>query len=248
MTMREIQDLTLTRAMTDQTIASTLEAHSKAFRLENEQRGVNLYAMRATGLPGTSISVDRVHGRADLKPSFGTFRGHISGATVQFTFPHPGYYDRPILRGTRFYTDDRTVGVTAEVHNDGLVEYRWWWAASAAQDSTLFQEWVAATAMNLMLSCDRFRRVAGAPSQEYGLVFELYRIGGDLLLDTWGDRFRIHPPAIVRPNPIVLPALSLGDREEIPALIGILYRDLNNAAGLDIGERILVPELPALAV
>lgn len=256
MTMREIQELVYLRASDFEKVERTFEIRHEQFvgalrehlaTCTNDRR---LLGMRVTAIPTSAdIFIERVYGNQSITPRFDHYNAKLGTRTVNLRIPPGGVTERPILRGARTSSDTDHHRVDAEVHCSGLVEYCLIERVNHDREDMVYPEWIGWLAMNTLLAADAVRRTAGAPAVEYGFEVSCARIAEDgflnLRLGGWGED-RIFEASEIRPNPLILPRMSFGHREEIPQLLNVMLRDLFNAAGIDVGDARLEVELPGV--
>ncbi len=137
--------------------------------------------------------------------------------------------------------------ISQEVLRDGLMEFSLIVDVekfeSGAYDA-IFPEWVCGLTLNAILTAHRFRINAGAPEAEYGLEVEVWRTNGNLHVARLGNQFPIRIVGTAEPNPLAFQRLSFGPIEEVQKVIAILFRDLMNAAGADVGNafEVVIPD------
>jgi hypothetical protein len=253
MTMREIQDLTLQRERGLEQVEARFAARRSAFidellKLANRGDSPQPIGVRVTLVPLTAgLWAEQVYRRPDIQPVNQEFLVRWSGA--EYTLPTLGSYlnARPVLGGVRFTTDISGLYVRVEIFRDGVVD----WAfldsglyGPEANKSHLYPEWVLGPALSAMLTADAFRRAVGGPDAEYGLEVEIIRHNADVQITRLNRGGPNRVLGTMEPNPLRLPRLSLGDRDDIPVLLNLILTDLFNAAGSDPGRERLSIDLP----
>jgi hypothetical protein len=179
MSMREIQDLTLQRAAAADRLEARFAERSSRFRdiivrRARAPKRVGAQGARVTLIPTVDRpSLSGVHGRDDIRPTQDVFRLRVGQAVLDAAVPVGYLTARPILRGTRFETQNSNsmaVEYVQEVHSDGMVEF---WLAEYnliegghAGAEALYPDWVVAMVANALVTVDRVRKAAGTPSAE----------------------------------------------------------------------------------
>ena len=251
MTMREIQDLTLYRDRSLESINAIFDERRRKFEEQlisfgSGTNNKNAFGLRATLIPvGSSLYIERVFNIPSLIPVQEAFDGKIGESPIKLTMPPFTLRSRPILRGVKYENPGDWSKVNIEVLCNCLVEYQLLFPSDPNQ-ARLHPEWFLFMAMNSILTAQRLRNAAGAPSCEYGVESEIRWISGGLSLAHFGGKGRYGDViGNVEPNPVLFPRLSFGEAGEIHELMKILRRDLSNAAGNEPREdRPITLEIP----
>ncbi len=238
MTMREIQDLTLTSHR-------GLEAINKRFQERHGKAGKEIalhnnlpegwHSLRATLFPvGGELYIDKVHGNPSVAPTTKKVMGRFetSGEIKELYGPYVLDSPRPLLRATRSSPYDRP-GSYLEVHCDGLIEHAYSFRRpEEAQHDFYHPGWFVGVIANAIAMAHRFRLACGAPEIEYGLEVEL-EIAGTKPLPVSGyfrsyfyDSYGELPP-----RSTIFPRYSIGPVEEWGELMPIIERDFWHLAG-----------------
>lgn len=247
MSMREIQDLTLNLSRGSERIERRFAERAKSFsqefqRLEDARTG---FGFRVTGMPVVEhIKFDHIYGfeavyRPPLRISFFGMPGPAPARS-----PSPTW--RPNLRAARSEYSTIFDGKTCteyeyeEVHYDGLVECAMVSSGSGFETAIPVRYFAIAAFWS-----DIVRRVAGAPSLEYILEFEMC-IKGKYLPVQLGYRYRNtnnlvwfnrHDMEVgkLRQSPVKFPRYSLAESSDLARLVAIFERDFWNSIGVDFG-------------
>lgn len=252
MTMREIQDLTLQR---DRGLARVDDAFAERAIIFRKKLDDYLSYIRSEGhtvasgiritlIPiGADLYLDRVIGIPELRPDLRIFDAKIGEHSYPLHLPPCSGVLRPIIRGMRYEYSGKEMILTREVYCNGIVEYSLIEPIKTREERFVHPEWVLGLALNAIITAHRFRSIAGAGGCEYGFEGEVLWNEGSLHLTSLGGK-AYRTMGKLEPNPVSFPRMSLGDTREIPRLIGLLERDLFNAAGVDTEEKDLVVMIP----
>jgi hypothetical protein len=240
MTMREIQDITL-----------QVERGLSGIESRFASRGTNFLeflrqfplGFRATLIPLTTLYIERVHGRNDIRVPQNTFTARVGdGGVCDLIFPgHVGGW-RPILRGSRADYEDSLGGTRLELHSDGLIEYAL--SFTAEERFALFAGWWMGLAANAICAADRFRRAAGVPACEYALELEINNRIPNLSVGRYGSTRTVFQLGPFPQKRVIFPRYSIGEPSEFETISNLIDRDFWNAAGHDWDERIKI-DFPA---
>ncbi len=244
MTMREIQDLTLQVERGLAAIDAAFDTRFSLFveRLRNfKGGGEHAFGIRATVLPLEPIFIDRVHNVDAVRPPSQRLSARI-GDSQPFDVLVPPYSLtwKPILRGSRGVDSYKSYESTAEVHCNGLIEYRHLERLKDNDPLRLYPSWVMGMAANALYGAERFRRAAGTPGVEYGLEIGIGNLGGELPVGGYTGRAQVR---LLGPFPgghTVFPRYSVGPPEDFRSLTAVFGRDFWHAAGHDWDDSIEV--------
>ena len=252
MTMREIQDLTLQRdrglARVDAAFAERANNFRKKFDgylsfIRSEGHTV-ASGIRITLIPvGADLYLERIIGIPELRPELRIFDAKIDDHSYPLHLPRISGDLRPIIRGARYEYRSKEMILTREAYCNGTVEYSLIEPIKIREERFVHPEWVLGLALNAIITAHRFRSVAGARGCEYGFEGEVLWTEGSLHLTSLGGT-AIRSVGKLEPNPVSFPRMSLGEASEISRLIGLLERDLFNAAGIDTEGKDLVVTIP----
>ena len=249
LTMREIQDMTLNVSRGLERIERKLSQRSERFqsefsRLETPE---DVFSLRFTAVPiGDEIRFERVFQQRDIIHQF-----DISWCTVNQSngkdlgcptgFP-PRFW-RPILRGARA-EDVADILPTIhfgykELHCDGLMELAFVSHGTYfRKELSLSSDWPVVMFANLAAWVDHIRNVAHVPTAEYAIEAEVRTLGGPINVGNNTALFRsksrggnLPPGLFPKLSDVKFPTYPLGNRDEIPTLIALFYRDFWNALG-----------------
>lgn len=243
MDMREIQDLTL---FVDRGLASI----KADFKRQRDQFGTDMrdladtslrfFGLRATAIPLSPISVDRIYLSPDYDLPDISFK-QSNGRVLQFRLAADSPV--PILRGTRYVDGgvDPEFGDSREAYTDGVIEYRFWRTERKpdAPEFGIGADLALGIFLNTVVAAEWFRQFAGAPAVEYGLEFEIWLNGPNLFpittktLSRYGRGYR---------RSTTFPQYSIGPPSEFQTLSAIFEQDFWNGAGIDLAAP-FVPDL-----
>jgi hypothetical protein len=236
MTMREIQDLTLSRARGSAQLENRFADRAHAFHqwLRAPADGYSKsLGVRVTAMPLTSLYVEKIYGHREVFP-------HPRNAILQiganrriecFVPIYPSR-ERPILRGAQLFDDSNPLSFCEELLCDGLAEIRVRNRFVDVMDNFLFTEWILGSVVYVLSLVKSYRRSAGVPGCEFALEIELDSSMGNMWITnpwhSYGDR-RLGTSFAC---PWLLPRLSIGPEEEFERLVASTIQDLFNSAGV----------------
>ena len=116
-----------------------------------------------------------------------------------------------------------------EIHCDGLLE----WGFFAKQSIELNPDRPVVMFANVAAWADRVRRYANAPTAEYAIEVQ-FRFVGDAV--TVKLPYTPTVEGKLRPDRSLFPRYSLGDRTDVPQLLGLFYRDFWNFLEKDAAD------------
>ena len=261
LTMREIQDMTLNVSRGLERLERRLSERSERFQREFDclKTPEDAFGIRLTATPvGEEVRLDRVFWKGGLvedfqKPQISVFRKSENGGKIELSgLEHLyGLYLsnwRPILRaarseGTLQPIDNLTRSSYQELHCDGLIELGF---VSVRSDRTppsfgdmpfsctLHNELPVVMFANLAVWADHVRKQTLAPAAEYALEVEI-RILRDVIQITRDSGPAGHLSlGTLQLGSIKFPRYSLGDLDEIPALLAWFERDFWNSFHKDL--------------
>jgi len=261
MTMREIQDLTLQVERGNSTIEKAFAKRRDNFKesvaeyfgrgevvkLGDVRRGV---AIRFSLAPLSPIYIEKVHGTIPIQPRLEQFVGRLGGSDRKYDLvaSHSHLNWRPILRGSSASdeAEDR-YRVNVEVTCDGQLNYEMLRMDHEERGNRVYMGWIMALLANAVIAGERFRVAAGAPGVEYGLDMEIWAVGGECSVLSYGSgslyegAYGAFPGGQTR-----FPQYSIGLPEEFPLIVRAVERDLWNAAGRDWDDGIVIDFSSAL--
>lgn len=234
MTMREIQDLTISRARGFQAIEQIIEERREGFRrsLIEIAAADDVLGIRATAVPLTELQVERVYRNAVAFPQLTQFKLSVGiPHKVEAFLPRSYMQDRPILRGAERRQVDADSAIVQAMWNNGLAEIQYYYFAKESERFGLFPCWVLGAVVNTMFMADTFRRTAGNPDAEYMLSIEL-RARSAAAIPVFAI-FNAYPGNLLGAprSPLLFPLLSIGPQEEFGRILGVAINDLANACG-----------------
>lgn len=233
LTMREIQDLAVYRTQSAADLNERFASRRVAF---TEMRRSTIRAdvrLRVTAVPSRRLAVPRIHDSA-LKPSFGSHLVEVNGVSRGPHLPIVGWGQRPILRGTRLYSEKGGTIVEAEALEDGLVEYRLFEFPGAdprEQVPMLLPDWILAAYLDCLLSADRLRQASGE-LVEYGVEVELAAYNAPLRIRPWNSDHPYYSSMEIEQSSLVFPRMSFVDRADMGGLAELVFQDVLNAGGV----------------
>lgn len=240
LTMREIQELTLSRARETQLVDQRFTDRSALFRAKVRntaqalERPLPVNAIRVTLVPlAPDIYTGRLLNHPTIRPLYGTQEAKLGQRKLILTVPPLSPQPRPILRGIQFKDESSGMVLQQEILENGLVDY---WLLDVVYErhhDALNPEYLMGVAVNAILTANRVRQEAGTPEAEYGIEVEVYRHPDSEITLARYESFSHVRPAGKLPNPSVFPRLSFLGRTEIPTVLSILDRDLWNSAGIE---------------
>lgn len=241
MSMREIQDLTLSAARGADLLNRRLEdlrnRHREFCQLQQlitAGSSAIAYTVRAAPLVSQGL-MTRVHGVSEIAPDgVDPYVVFANGQEYQCIDPTRGALWRPMLRGTRNSVDAGLNWNLIEISTDGAYLRSVLHKTGDEQRRGMFVGWLLAA---IIISCDsvgRFRRYAGAESVEYALEVELTAIAEPHVIMRLGAQtFRSFGDPVLLAGELKLPRYSLGPPEERMELLNLVYEDFWASFGLD---------------
>jgi hypothetical protein len=238
MTMREIQELTLSRAREAQLIGQRFFERHELFHQTTRERAqassLPVNAVRVTLAPvAPDLYTGRLFGHPKIKPFYGVQKAKIGSREVVLQLPSLTTQPRPILRGVRYKNESREVTVCQDILENGVVDY---WLLDVVHEKeydALYPEWIMGLAVNALLTANRVRQESGSPGAEYGMELEVLRQPDSYIsLAGYGSSSRVYVAGKL-PNPTTFPRLSLLDKSDAVMLLSILNRDLWNTIGTE---------------
>jgi hypothetical protein len=239
MDMRAIQDLSLVRFASAGALEQRFE--SQATRAsESEERFTkklsryNLESIRVSCIPGSlDLGLSSTYQNTATSPLYTQHIVLIDGREVRLDLPAMGYSERPILRGTRFLSEDSEFRFTRDVMRSGLVEYHLMHAPPSdgpqQDEQRVYPEWVLALLLNTLLTVDRVRNAARSPEVEY-LIEISVRFNGVLQFAPLSAGWTQRTLGVAETNPLVFPRLSYGSQSH-GQILGIVLEDIYHASG-----------------
>lgn len=204
------------------------------------------YGFRITLIPiSGNVWIDRVHDDrfSPIQVDFSAFVETQSININWYDFFAPSNH-RPILRGSRYYHHDQNIITSQEIYSDGVIEYVFLTRFDLKDDSSnrFRPEYIFSWVGNALLTLEKVRKNSGFFNVEYGLELELSKISGELQI----GRFRYGRARVIEENPLMIPRISVGSRDEFPTIMQIINRDLWDSAGVAgySDFRIEFPDLP----
>jgi hypothetical protein len=165
---------------------------------------------------------------------------------VQALTPGYGWSDRPILRGARYWSGEDHFLVSWEIAADGSAEELLFYSGARTrkgEEGVLYREWLLGMVLDALSTINRVRAAAGVPEAEYGLEMELHSIGAELSLATWAEGGFQFAANRIEPQPLMLPRIGIRGIDSFPLILRLVFRDVLNAAGLDLGNAALTVDL-----
>lgn len=241
MSMREIQELTLSTARGLDKVDSRLAELRKLFRHWYAQRGAahQTVAFSICAVPLLADPyVPRVHGDEAIRPVNEVLQMAIGDRGYPLTPPGRQLQWRPILRGTkgvgekedqsrreiRLYCDGGFIDMAAVMwRRDAPVEPN-------GRRYLLYPGWFLGSIFCAFASIDRYRRVAGADTADFALTAEIAIEGRTPVMGM--DETET---TTVRSD-INLPRYQVGERDTWDDLARLIWEDFWNALGETKGD------------
>ena len=248
MTMREVQDMTLTVSRGLERLERRFADRHDRFKAEYDRLNTPLdsFGVRVTGVPlGDDIHLARVFRHNSVVEGCAIprhrVRRHEHNQSVFLDSP-PGFPPqswRPLLRGARAdinaITGPRTFNCYGELHGDGLVELGYLSCSEPFVETALSPDWPMVMFANLVVWASRIRALASASTSEYAIEVETRYLGREVAVGytnrialAMGDHIGRHLANAV------FPRYPLRDRDEVPEVLDLFRRDLWNSVGEDI--------------
>lgn len=242
MTMREIQDLVRNRDRGQEERNRRFEDRRENFRSEvvrtnNQSEAPDpATSVRHTLLPtSNNLYIEDLREVEWYLPSDDAV-ARIEGQKTEIAAPgSPRQVPQPIMGGVR-YERSGLIKHQLTVTRDGLVEYVLIETGDRATSDRLYSEWFVGPLFSALMAAEKFRRLAGGPTVEYGLESEILRHPEASFQVV---RLGSGGPTLQKANiqehqiPVEFPRMSVGKRSEFNRILQARYRDLCNAAGVD---------------
>lgn len=245
MTMRQIQDLTLSvsRALDllEKRLAQSRDAFSKWTQTGVAHPDRSRLCFRVTAIPVTDdVYMEQVHNVPAVRPGYRAVQLQVNPNGRQFGLPFPltpGQW-RPVIRGTQGEAQAGTRRIRTAVYCDGTVSYEYVaefvepaQGDMAVRPFALYPGWHFATVVNAVETLERVRQAAGVPSVEYALEIELVTTRNMPVLRMGGDLF---DPAGELPAGVNLyPQYVVGSADTWRDLYRLMWRDFWNSIGIE---------------
>ena len=248
MTMREVQDMTLTVSRGLERLERRFADRHELFKAEFDRLNTPLdaFGFRVTGVPlGDDIHLDRVYRHNSVVEGCAIprhrVRRHEGNQQIVLDFPagFPPQSWRPLLRGARA---DRNAGAGlwpfnyyGELYFDGLVELGFASCSETFEGTALSPDWPMVIFANLAVWASRIRAYASASTAEYAIEVETRILGRQVSVGyttqvalAMGNHVGRHLANVV------FPRYPLRERDELAEVLDLFRRDLWNSVGEDI--------------
>jgi hypothetical protein len=244
MTMREIQDLTLQRergiAALDARFLARRDRWVQSLQAWSEANSP-CFGVRLTMLPTVAnLWIDPVYRNPAVTPVRKQYVVRVDTTAIEVVAPGLGWSDRPILRGARHWSEnDRHFLLSWEVGADGLLEESLFYhhpSSRPGEEGKVFREWLLGMLLDALTNITRVRETAGFPGAEYALELELHGVGTEPSLATWSAGAFPTAASRIEPQPLLLPRIVITDLDDFALIIRLIFRDILNAAGQDLGH------------
>ncbi len=240
MSMREIQDLTLSVARRLETIDSRFVNLREKFLSKVKYIPTDgtkrIIAVRAACVPilGDTF-VDNIFRNRDAHPVYNPQRRiYEKGFERDIGMPLSTLIPTPILRGVRLSTESTGFRLEQDVYANGDMSFEVIKVSESQGEDYLFSSWFLGNAWNAIESVYKFRKAAGVPDIEFGVELEVFfRPGGVLKVDSLR---RSGPHAIIgeiHHESGIFPRYSIRSEDELEMLIIQSITDLYNSCGIE---------------
>ena len=250
MDMRDIQDMTLRLASRQSEIEAEFERRNESFMTWNERfRSVyptGGYCLRLSYVPLDEVYIGPVHSCEEVVPQLVNMKGQTQGSQrpfeVSLFLPQNYYNVRPIVRGTRLFSEFTDLGdwFSANVWENGGLEI--WFGIGEDRDSKLrlHAVWLGCLFANGLRNVERIRRFAGVPLLSYGLEAQLSIHGKPTILRGFGDHVVEQIGPVLPIGNHVMPRSEVGPVGDFDGLLTQHFTDWFNLAGFDWDAEISV--------
>lgn len=247
MSMREIQDLTfsVSRGLErkQERLADAVRELEGWVRRQPSNMWRYGYAIVATPLTA-DLYFEKVHGNHALAPvsvnykiRFGDHGRWIDCQSVLV----PNSW-RPILRGTEGTRDNaQNASTLRRVYCDGTVlEYFSLGTPVPSGDPgslPLYSSWFLTSLMNCFETIDRFRAATNGHAVNYAIQVSL---NARMRVEIMGPQL-VHPDTlgVLQAGQVDLPLYELGERQDWPQVLTLIWRDFLNSANIVAGDESL---------
>ena len=232
MSMREIQELTLTIASESDRLNKRFEDLASNFSIiepriqpQMEANKPLLY-LRVTAIPLNPLWLGRVVDRKDLAPASAWIKFSLFNQTSNIDYPWGREHRaaRPIVRGERRTMISKTKALIDEIHSDGSVTL-----VSMYVGPRVYLGWILTQFAALLTTVEKIRRASGNVDVEYALEMALHANPGMTLKlagqGVYDDEYDFEPGSTK------FPRYSYGQRSEQPVLINEMSQDILHSTG-----------------
>jgi hypothetical protein len=245
MTMREIQEMSLTVARGLADIGISFDIRRNAFlQWARDRARVSVVACRVTAIPLEPLAdPGRLSNNPGLFPVLRNFTVTNQQGATSIGVPASDYRDRPILRGIARTADTQSGGLRVELHQSGLIDM---WFCSQPREiepgrvggvrHLLHHRAVLGAAMSVIWLSKIYRFGIGMPDAEYALETEIGQQGSPTPIDYIG-LFDVHTSETyhlsVTDLPRVLPRLPVGAPDSFGEVLNQLDLDIFDALEIE---------------
>jgi hypothetical protein len=239
MTMREIQELTLSVATGAEKLEkrfleldnnfATMMPRLQARMRSDPNNQAHFCDLRFSAIPLNALWLGRVVGRGELKSLMPTISYDIfqRRETINYPWGREPRAGSPIVRGERRLMVGSSLTLFDEIHCDGSVTI-----AAIHLSDRLFFGWILSQVSALLSTIDNLRSVAGAPDTEYAIQLNIQTNGQRLKLTSdqgfFDDEYRFTS------GPQKFPTYSYGTRGERAMLVNEIAQDIVHSLGSKI--------------
>jgi hypothetical protein len=232
MSMREIQELTLTIASEADRLNKRFEELASNFSIIaphiHAQMEANkpLLQLRVTAIPLNPLWLGRVVDRKDLAPASACIKFNLLNKTSDIDYPWGREHRsaRPIVRGERRTMISKNKALIDEIYSDGAVTL-----ASMYLGPRIYLGWILTQFAALLTTIEKLRRASGNADVEYALEMALHTdaamtlklAGSDVFDDEYG----------FEPYSTKFPRYSYGQKSEQSVLINEMSQDILHSTG-----------------
>ena len=238
MTMREIQDLTLTALRGYDFVRERMDRLRADFELVAKPNALNIETKRV-GIRASSIPIQRLALAPDaaarlVQASDRQFRIHRDdGSSIAAQVPVHGFNNRPVLRGHMIDHDAPGLRFRQTVFDDGSQSAYFVHALRAEQEGAgvIFAEWVLGLSLCVLKMTDSIATNVQSPTAEFAIEVELTGPNSPALLQ-FGAQLGTRTPETI----LTLPTYSFAPEQGPLQVIALINSDLRNSVGKDRGR------------
>ena len=235
--MREIQELTMQAVSEATKIETTISDRREKFRVYASgwvnAKNVSGAGLHVLGVPTIPIDLGRVVGRPRLISFAPRVVARFNTQEVNCVLPWRTEDWRPGLRSITGIGQRPDNDTSCSLHTNGTCELRYMFATTE-QRAGVFAGWLLGALGFMLAWMDRIRDEAGIPI-EFACALEMPIFNRAIPLFRYGAQSFEESDGVTLPNGFhQFPLISVGSREEFPAILQRFDEDLWNLAGYDV--------------
>jgi hypothetical protein len=249
MSMREIQELTLSVSRGLDNVQGRLAASAQRFSGWFDGRGVDRlnFAFRLTGTPlSAEPYLNPIHGVLNARPITQNVQIVVGGRRYPCHTAGTLHNWRPVLRGTEAVDDFHATNArVVSLGCDGTLQDMTYFStardenrAAGGREFLLYPGWFFGMVACAFRSIDRYRRAAGAEAVQYAIEIE-FKTNAPLPVIRMGDGMFIDRAGTIESPGLFLPQYQLGEPDDWNSTMNLIWRDFWNAIGVGTDDEVL---------